>query len=305
MNTKLTKIKNIRVTTGYDCNCACKYCSQRNTEISERHKGGGTQIEALYALLKQPHVIKEGELSVELEGGEPLLHPEVIKDTVRLCEQVKNERLSVRYNIVSNCQLLNGRGREIIDWLRDGGYDFQIAVSFDHDQKNPRIIRPDTYEYMDSCGAKLVYATYVVAGKHYLRRAKQNIDFLNEKGITPMVLWNFFAYGELKDIAARRAYLNLLRGTKNRAKGASMFSGNIQDCAWIGISPWGRFYPCYQASFGEPDISKGEDFACTHCKTCELKDYCRQCVVRKALYGDNLCGLMKVHYALDYNAEVT
>lgn len=305
MNTKLTKIKNIRVTTGYDCNCTCQYCSQRNTDISKRHRGDGTQIESLYALLKQPHIIKEGTLNIEIEGGEPLLHPEVIKDTVCLCEQVKNAKLDVHYNIVSNCQLLNGDGRKIIDWLRNGGYDFHISVSFDHAQKNPRIIRPDTYEYMNDCGAKFVYATYVVAGERYLHRAKQNIEFLNGKGITPMVLWNFFAYSELKDIVTRRSYLELLRNTKNRAKSTHMFSGDIQTCAWIGISPWGRFYPCYQAAFGNTDIARGEDFSCKHCKTCELNGYCKQCLVRKSIYGDNLCGLMKVHYALDNDTEVT
>ena len=302
MNTKLTHISDIRVTTGYDCNCQCEYCTQRNTDIAHRNRGNGTQIETLYALLKQPHIIKEGTLSVELEGGEPLLHPEVIKDTVRLCEQMKTDKRDVRYIIVSNCQLLNGNGREIIDWMKEKGVDFQLSVSFDHDQKNPRIIRPDTYEYMK---ANHLYATYVVAGKHYLRRAKQNIDFLNEKGISPMVLWNFFAYNELKDISNRRAYLSLLTSTKNRAKNFRMFSGNIQDCAWAAITPQGRLYQCFQANFGDARLDEGEKFACTHCKTCELKDYCHQCVVRKAIYGDNLCGLMKVHYALDHNAEVT
>lgn len=185
MNTKLTHIDNIRVTTGYDCNCQCEYCSQRKTDIAYRNRGNGTQIETLYTLLKQPHIIKEGTLSIELEGGEPLLHPEVIKDTVRLCEQVKTDKRDVRYIIVSNCQLLNGKGREIIGWMKEKGVDFQLSASFDHDQKNPRIIRPDTYEYMK---ANHLYTTYVVAGKHYLRRAKQNIDFLNEKGISPMVL---------------------------------------------------------------------------------------------------------------------
>ncbi len=302
MNTKLTHISDIRVTTGYDCNCQCEYCSQRKTDIAYRNRGNGTQIETLYALLKQPHIVKEGTLSIELEGGEPLLHPEVIKDTVRLCEQMKTSKRDVRYIIVSNCQLLNGKGREIIDWMKEKGVDFQLSVSFDHDQKNPRIIRPDTYEYMK---ANPLYATYVVAGKHYLRRAKQNIDFLNEKGISPMVLWNFFAYSELKDIATRRAYLTLLKYTENRAKPFRMFSGNIQDCAWAGISPDGRLYQCFQANFGDTRPEDGEKFSCTHCKTCELKDYCRQCVVRKALYGDNLCGLMKVHYALDHDTEVT
>ena len=186
--------------------------------------------------------------------------------------------------------------------MKEKGVDFQLSVSFDHDQKNPRIIRPDTYEYMK---ANHLYATYVVAGKYYLRRAKQNIDFLNEKGISPMVLWNFFAYNELKDISTRRAYLSLLTSTKNRAKHFRMFSGNIQDCAWAAITPQGRLYQCFQANFGAARLDEGEKFACTHCKTCELKDYCHQCVVRKALYGDNLCGLMKVHYALDHNAEVT
>lgn len=89
MNTKLTHIANIRVTTGYDCNCQCEYCSQRKTDIAYRNRGNGTQIEALYTLLKQSHIIKEGTLYIEIEGGEPLLHPEVIKDTVRLCEQMK------------------------------------------------------------------------------------------------------------------------------------------------------------------------------------------------------------------------
>ena len=289
-------------TSGYNCNCQCEYCSQRKSDIAYRNRGNGTQIETLYTLLKQPHIIKEGTLSIELEGGEPLLHPEVIKDTVRLCEQVKTDKRDVRYIIVSNCQLLNGKGREIIGWMKEKGVDFQLSASFDHDQKNPRIIRPDTYEYMK---ANHLYTTYVVAGKHYLRRAKQNIDFLNEKGISPMVLWNFFAYNELKDISIRRAYLSLLRNTKNRAKPFRMFSGNIQDCAWAAITPQGRLYQCFQANFGDARLDEGEKFACTHCKTCELKDYCRQCVVRKALYGDNLCGLMKVHYALDYNAEVT
>lgn len=306
MEDKLSYIKNIRVTTGFDCNCQCHYCSQRNSKISDRLVSVGTQIQTLYALLKQPCIIKEGELNIELEGGEPLLHPNIIMDTIKLCDQLNTDSLQVKYTLVSNCQLLNKSGaRELIEWIKDRGSNFSIAVSFDHQYKNPRILSDDTYRFLQECGATFVYAVYVIESKKHINLAKKNIQFLNEKNIKPLVYWNFFAYGELNDLEIRTKYVKLLRETENRNKQGIGFSGKIKDCAWVGISPTGRIYPCYNASFGIADLEKGRAFEKSHCQNCDIKSFCKQCVVRKALYGDNLCGLMKAQYALENCKEVT
>lgn len=306
MENKLSCIKSIRVTTGFDCNCKCHYCSQRNNKISDRLGGVSTQIQTLYVLLKQPCVIKEGDLNIELEGGEPLLHPDIIMDTVKLCDQLNTDSLQVRYTLVSNCQLLNkSKARELIKWMKDRGSNFSIAVSFDHQYKNPRILNNDTYRFLRECGAMFIYAVYVIESKKHINLAKRNITFLNEHGIKPLVYWNFFAYGELNDLETRTEYVKLLRETKNRNKQGIGFSGEIKDCAWIGISPKGKIYPCYEASFGIADLAKGKEFERSHCMNCDIKSFCKQCVVRKALYGDKLCGLMRAQYALENCKEVT
>lgn len=307
MGAKISTIRSIRVTTGYECNCACRYCTQRVTHLKDRQrKGEGNQIQSLYILLKQPHIIKSGDLEIELEGGEPLLKPDIIKEAVKLCDQMKTDERRVRYNIVSNCQCLNtDEGREIIRWMADRGCNFGIAVSFDHEYKNPRILRPDTYRFMQECGADFVYPVYVIEDKRFINRAKQNIEYLNSIGMVPEVYWNFFDYKSLNDKETRRAFIDLLQEVKTRNKDRTMnFSGTIESCGWIGITPYGQLYTCTEANFGEADLSKAKVLTETLCKGCEIKDYCKQCDVRKALYGENLCGIVKARYTLQTGNEV-
>lgn len=306
MRNKISVIRNIRVTTGYDCNCKCRYCTQRVTHLQDRQPTGkGNQIESLYALLKQPHIAKEGTLAIEFEGGEPLLHPEIIRGAVKLCDQLETDTRDIKYNLVSNCQLLNSeKGRDLIHWLNDRGCKFSIAVSFDHEYKHPRIIRPDTYDFIKHCGASFVYPVYVIENKRLLNRARVNIQFLNDMGLTPIVYWNFFAYKELNDISVRREYLSFLKETKNLNRGGIGFNGSIQSCGWVGITPYGKFYSCSEANFGEADLSKVAELDNGVCRDCKIKDYCGQCEVRKALYGKDLCGIAKVQYALETDSEV-
>lgn len=301
---KLTHIRTIRVTTGFDCNCKCPYCTQRTTHIDKRLDWGSSQINSLYQLLKTPVIIQKGTLSIEIEGGEPLLHPEIIKQTVKLCDQMNNDEREVVYSIVSNCQMLN-KDREIIEWLKERKSAFQILVSFDELYKNPRNLTDDTYEYIKSCAPIPPFATYVVDGVDKIDEAKRNVEYLNSKGIIPLISWNFFKYKEMNDFSVRKRALQLLKETDNANFRDGRFSGDIPKCGWIGISEKGKLYPCYHAAFGVADLEKGKQFIESHCKDCEIRNFCKQCIVRKSLYGENICGIMKVRYAYQNCKEVT
>lgn len=304
MENKIKCIQNIRVTTGFDCNCICSYCSQRNSHIADRIIGDGNQMQSLMVLLQQPQLIRDGELIIELEGGEPLLHPDVIRDTVLLCDQIKDGRRNVRYNLVSNCQLLNRKeNRDIIDWIVARDDDLTISVSFDHMYKNPRILTQDTLNYIKSITNSVV-SVYVVENKNLINRAATNIRYLNEHGFTPIVYWNFLTLQELNNFDTRKQYVEMLRSVKTMNKHGVGFSGDIQGCGWIGVSPQGRLFPCSEAAFGSADLSIGEYFDKHVCSKCELNNFCHQCMVRKSLYQDKLCGLMKTQYAIENNCEV-
>lgn len=294
---KIKKIKSLRVTTGFDCDCHCRYCTQINSGISKRLDGDGSQLQSLYAILNNRQILDDS-LSVEIEGGEPLLHPDLIKKIVLLCDQMEEYGISIEYIIVTNCHKLNTEeGRELILWMKDRGCNFVIAASFDHAQKNPRYLTDDTYEFLKSCGARSVFCVYVIENKLLLDRAKKNIDFINNKGFPISIYWNFLKYDELADSDTAEKYKKLICDTNNDAC-MQRFCGSPSECGWIGISPAGKLYGCHEANFGIADLDAGRKMDKEKCSTCEMNDVCIQCIVRKAIYGDSLCSYVKANYDL-------
>lgn len=292
---KIKKIKALRITTGYDCDCKCSYCTQLNSDISHRFNGSGSQLQSLCVILKNRQILSDNVL-IEIEGGEPLLHIDMIKQIVTLCDQLSDYNIHVSYIIVSNCHKLNTKeGRELITWMKNHGCKFVVSASFDHDQKNPRYLTDDTYTFLRNLGLYSVNCTYVVKGKEFINRAKQNIDFLNDKGFAVSILWNFFAYDELADESTREQYQRLVLSTKNNSD-KQRFSGSPDYCRWVGISPNGRLYGCNEANFGIADLEKGKKMSEEKCNKCDLKEYCKQCIVRKSLYGDSLCHHVRANY---------
>lgn len=301
---KISEIRRIRVTTGWDCNLDCHYCSQRHSLSSLKAKdNGGYALLSLYGLLKnfESRLVHDGELAIELEGGEPLLHPEILVGAVKLAGQLRTEARNISYWIFTNARLLNEENaRELIRWIHKRG-KLIIAPSFDHNWKHPAKLSDDTYCFMEK-NSERVFGTYVVEGKHVLKDAKENISYLNRRGIIPRVLWNFFAYDELSQRETRQAFLSLLHETNTQI--SQGWEGTVERCGWIGISPRGSFYPCYQSVLGNIDLSVGRAFEKEHCISCRYRDYCRQCLARKAYFKNTLCDYIKVVYAAEHGTEV-
>lgn len=301
---KVSEIRAIRVTTGWDCNLECPYCTQRHSLASLKAKdsAGSLQLVSLYGLLKHfgERLVKDGTLSIELEGGEPLLHPDVLVGAVKLCGQVETETRGICYKLFTNARLLNEEpSRELVRWIKKRGR-LVLAPSFDHHYKRPALLHEDAYRFMAE-NSDQVFGTYVIEGKRFLDEAKENIRYLNERGIKPRVLWNFYAYEELADGDVRRAFAKLLQEADVfRNQG---WEGTVSRCGWIGISPKGRFYPCYQSVLGDIDLAEGKEFERTHCAACPYKSYCRQCLARKAYFKENLCHYVRAMHEAEKGKE--
>lgn len=298
----IDKIKTIQVIMGYGCNLDCPYCIQKSfiEDRQEKHTLCAPVLTALFQLYKAFPNKLSGEMRIELIGGEPLLYPEIIKGVVKLSNQMyeREKRHQLCYYLLSNCHLLV-RNEKLIHWIQETGANFEIMPSFDDKFKNPHHLDKEAWRILD---AYPVFATYVIDGEKAISDALYNIHFLNDHGIKPRIFWNYHKLNDLNTFSTRKKVMHIFKTCEVRIEQG--FSGNINQCGWVGITPQGRILSCNDYCFGGVDLKEGLKFTEENCKLCKYKKWCHRCLVHRSHLKGAICNWIKILYAVNHGMEV-
>lgn len=116
------------------CNLNCTYCVYNDMyESSEENIGcemnlatAKAVLDYFFALFNGGNSISEHKtINIGFYGGEPLLRFDLISDIVNYVEKLKNDRLTIAYNITTNGLLLD----KYVDFL--AFHNFNILISLD------------------------------------------------------------------------------------------------------------------------------------------------------------------------------
>ena len=171
------------------CNLNCVYC-QAQSETSTK-KGLMTKEIAKQGVdiaLQSP----TSSITIEFQGGEPLLNFETIKYIIEYCDNINVDKV-ISFNLVSNLSLLTD---EIADYLSN--HKVQVSVSLDgpssvHNANRPFRIGGGSYdaavrgiEMLRSRGINL--GAIQTTTKHSLNHAKEIIDTYVQLGFNSIFI---------------------------------------------------------------------------------------------------------------------
>lgn len=163
------------------CNMHCRYC-QAQSENNDMYglMTKDTARKAVDIALQSP----VDTLTFEMQGGEPLINYEVIKDLIEYAEAHKGKK-SIIYMITTNGTLIND---EIIEFFKK--YKVSVSVSLDGSQRIQQYNRPmnngeDSYKYIERniplLKANNIFGGAVLTSTNYsLLRWKEIIDTYNQ-----------------------------------------------------------------------------------------------------------------------------
>ena len=120
--TPATKIREIRISLGLNCNMNCKYCSQHKTIINKPLPDMSKYVDQLCTIIDN-HC--ESHVMLQFWGGEPLLYFDIIKDIVERIK-LKNISKAILFGFITNGALLSN---EAVDYLIKNR--FSVCISHD------------------------------------------------------------------------------------------------------------------------------------------------------------------------------
>lgn len=166
------------------CNMSCRYCQAQN-ECSKAVKMMSKEVakKAADIVLSSP----QKDITIEFQGGEPLLNFETIKYTVLYIEN-NNKGKNVDFSIVTNLTLLTD---EMVDFIKE--HNISISTSIDgpeqlHNYNRPYINGNGTFERVVASLSRLKKAN-ISAGaiqtttKKSLKFEKEIIDTYVDLGL--------------------------------------------------------------------------------------------------------------------------
>ena len=148
---------------GLDCNFRCDYCYHRGSAVSNRVAGALSTAQARRGIdhfLANTTLPLDASRSVRFTGGEPMLHYDLIRDTLDYTVELRRRTPQLapfRISMVTNGALVNERWIELIQQ-----HDISVAVSLDGAQSRNDIRRKSPQ------GSAYLSAT---AGMQRLRKA--------------------------------------------------------------------------------------------------------------------------------------
>jgi His-Xaa-Ser system radical SAM maturase HxsB len=126
------------------CNMRCVYCQARaGVEQSiTKDMDVATARRAIEIVLSSP----SKSISIEFQGGEPLLNYPVVKEIIEYCNYLNHGEKTIHYSLVSNLTLLD---EEMLSFFIKEGVS--LSTSFDgpqnvHDQNRPNLQRRGTFD---------------------------------------------------------------------------------------------------------------------------------------------------------------
>ncbi len=132
------------ITPTLNCNHNCIYCHAKSRPEGE--KGVSMDRNTARSVVDFIFQSPSKELTIEFQGGEPLLNFNIVRYIVEYSKQLnKIHSKDVQYVLVTNLTLMT---EEILDYLIDN--DFRICTSFDgperiHSKNRPSASLPDSY----------------------------------------------------------------------------------------------------------------------------------------------------------------
>jgi len=129
---KLTRVRDLKIQLGLQCNYSCTYCSQRFVERAET--GGPSQAEVFMNNLDT--WLDGSPEKIELWGGEPFVYWKTLRP---LGEALRERFPDAQIMVITNGSLLN---EEINDWIERLG----VCVGVSHDGPGQHVRGPDPLE---------------------------------------------------------------------------------------------------------------------------------------------------------------
>ena len=290
--TRETVVKALCLNIAHDCNLRCKYCFADEGEYHGRkalmsYEVGKAALDFLVA-----NSGNRRNLEVDFFGGEPLLNWNVVKQLVEYGRSIEKEHnKNFRFTLTTNGTLLtdeildfvnkemgnivlsiDGR-KEVTDFMRprrggQGIYDdivpkFQKVAESRH-QMRYYVRGTFTHNNLDFCedvklladlGFKQISVEPVVAKpEDWYALKEEDLPQLMEQ------------YDELAKFIIQRKKegkpFNFFHFNIDLAGGpcvAKRLSGCGSGCEYLGVTPWGDFYPCHQF-VGNEDFIMGNVF---------------------------------------------
>ena len=171
------------------CNLNCVYCqAQSETSIKKGMMTKEIAKRGVDIALQSP----TSSVTIEFQGGEPLLNFETIKYIIEYSAAVNKDKI-ISYNLVSNLSLLTD---EIADYLSE--HNVQVSVSLDgpdhvHNKNRPFRIGGGSYDTAIR-GIEILRARKISLGaiqtttKHSLNHSKDIIDTYIQLGFSSIFI---------------------------------------------------------------------------------------------------------------------